>query len=516
MTEPGSPAPSTPTWRQVHRITPLLEAWKVAVALIAIAVARSFDDLRNLPLSGLVLFAVVAGGVLVAILISLGYSYLAWRRLSFAITADSVLLRSGVLFRRERVARLTRIQSVEITQPILGRIFGFSALRIESAGGDEANLSLQYLTQDEARGVRNEVLARAAGLAVDSPADPVATADPDHLPAAGSLAGSDGQGDGSGDLPQAVPGTGERAVPALVPEAPEHQVFALATSRLIVSLVLGGATVVLVIAVIAVLVIGLATGDWGILFGLIALFLSLVGFLWGRFAGEFGLRVATSPDGLRVRSGLLETKARTIPPGRIQEIKVSQPLLWRRMPWWRVQVTLARTVTDGSDGGRVLLPVGTFDEAQRLVRLALPQLDEVEALKAGLIGTGDAEGWVPSPQRSRWFDPISYRRNGFRVFRAALAFRRGRLWRVLTLVPHERTQSLGIEQGPLDRRLDLVAFRAHTAGSLGAVLPHLDSAVAARLLAEQSERARSARRLAGPERWMRRGEEPHSTSTADA
>ncbi|WP_313558515.1 PH domain-containing protein, partial [Miniimonas arenae] len=148
-------------------MTPLLTAWKMAAALVAIALFQSFDDLARIPLPVLAVIGLVAGVILLAIVVSLGYSYLAWRRMEYAITSEAVVLRSGVLFRRERVARLTRIQAVEVGQPILGRIFGFAAVKVESAGGADAVLSLAYLTQDEAQAVRNEVLARAAGVDVD-------------------------------------------------------------------------------------------------------------------------------------------------------------------------------------------------------------------------------------------------------------------------------------------------------------------------------------------------------------
>ncbi|MES6118761.1 hypothetical protein U6M47_12935, partial [Cutibacterium acnes] len=33
----------TTQWRRVHRVTPLLTAWKMAAALVAIALFQSFD-----------------------------------------------------------------------------------------------------------------------------------------------------------------------------------------------------------------------------------------------------------------------------------------------------------------------------------------------------------------------------------------------------------------------------------------------------------------------------------------
>lgn len=503
---PGAPAaPTAPvapvapvaetSWRHLHRVTPLLNAWKIAALIVAIALFQGADDLLRIDLPVLTLVGILAGVVVLAAVIGLIYSYFAWRRTTYAITSDAVVLRSGILFRKERVARVTRIQAVEVTQPILGRIFGFAGVKVESAGGAEANMSLAYLTMDEGADVRNEILARAAGIDVDG-AGPEAVAD--ALSQEGAVV--------DGEAGAAAPGP--RAVPRrFAPEAPEHQVLAVPASRLVGSLLAHGATVAVVLGVTGVIVGGLASGggDWifSSLFGL----LGAVGFLWGRFSTEFNFRLATSPDGLRVRHGLLETKARTIPPGRIQAISVLQGPIWRIFGWWRVRLTLASAAAsgDGTESANVLLPVGSTDEVVMVLRLAVPGLQEseVSAILAGLSGSGDDDGWVPSPRRSRWLDPISYRRNAFQVMTAVLALRKGRVFRELAIVPHERTQSLGVTQGPWERRLDLVSFKPHSSGSIEPSLPHLDADVAAQLLVEQAQRARTARGAAGPEQWMR-------------
>lgn len=505
------PNPDGADWRRVHRVTPLLNAWKVAVAIVAIVIFQGFDDLAGADVPLLLVVGIVAGVVVVASLVSLAYSYLAWRRMTYTVTSDAVVLRSGVLFRRERFSRLTRIQSVEITQPLLGRIFGFSALHVESAGGSGHDLTISYLTHSEASAVRNEVLARAAGLEVGpdvgpngsggpAPASVVSATSPrPPLPALpDAQAGERARG--------AAPPSGDRPR-VLAPEAPERQVFELDPSRLLCSLLLHGVFVALMVGVTAVVVLGLVTGSWEYVLPSGAGLLGAGAFLWSRFASEFAFRVAISPDGLRVRAGLLATTARTIPPDRIQSVTLAQGPLWRLTGWWRVRVSLASTVSSSESGkdSSALLPVGTSDEALAMVRLAIADLgeDELDVLREGMTGTGDAQGWVPSPRRAVWVDPIAYRRNAFRALRGSLALRRRRVFRELTLVPHARTQSLGIEQGPVDRMLNLVVFRPHTAGGDTPRLPHIDPAVAATLLHEQSERARAARRAAGPERWMR-------------
>ncbi|WP_454300962.1 PH domain-containing protein [Salana multivorans] len=509
---PGVGGASEPTWRRVARITPLLTAWKVAAALIAVVLFQVVDDLARAPLPLLTLVGLVAAGIAVGILISLVYAYLAWRRLTYAITDDAVLMRSGVVFRRERASRLTRIQTVEVTQPILGRLFGYAAVTIESAGAADANLRLAYLTQDEARLVRNEILARAAGLDVSAPVQ--------DAPAVPGVGGEEGPGVvGAAGEVLAVRGAEAGSVLAsasvapvaagpVVPEAPEREVLHVPPGRLIGSVLLSGAMVGIVVTAVAMAIAAGVTGSREFIFGWLAGLLGTGSYLWSRFAGEFGFRLATSPDGLRVRSGLLETRAQTIPPGRIQGIGISQGPLWRMRGWWRVQLSLATGIdmSDGSGGAPdVLLPVGSRDDVLTVVRLAMPGMSEteVEALVTGMLGNGPEGGWTVSPDRARWIDPFAWRRNGFQVLDPFLAIRRGRIFRRVDLVPHERTQSLGVSQGPFERRLRLVSFQAHSSGDLEPTLPHVDPAIAAELLWEQAERARAARRSAGPEQWMR-------------
>src|SRR5260370_17738108 len=51
--------------------------------------------------------------------------------------------------------------------------------------------------------------------------------------------------------------------------------------------------------------------------------------VWRQFNGEYGTVVAAAPEGLRLRSGLVQTTAETIRPGRVQAVRLVEPLGWR-------------------------------------------------------------------------------------------------------------------------------------------------------------------------------------------
>src|SRR5690606_29569525 len=105
-------------------------------------------------------FAVLA----VVLLAGFGYSAVAWRMTRYAIDADAVYLQTGVLFRQQRTARLDRVQAIDVVQPLLARILGLAELKIEVAGGSDSAVRLAFLKDDAAQELRNQLLARAAGV----------------------------------------------------------------------------------------------------------------------------------------------------------------------------------------------------------------------------------------------------------------------------------------------------------------------------------------------------------------
>ncbi len=192
----------------------------------------------------------------------------------------------------------------------------------------------------------------------------------------------------------------------------------------------------------------------------------------------------------------------------MQALQISQSWLWRPFQWWHVKLNVAGYgLAEGSAAQTtsVLLPVGHRADVLAVLALALPDFGEadVATIDAGLTGKRRDGGYVHSPPRAAWLDPFAWTRNGYRVTDRALLARSGVLNRVLAVVPHERTQSLGLDQGPVERLLRLATFALHsTPGPVSPRVQHLAADDAAQILAEQARRARRARAVAGPERWM--------------
>ena len=209
---------------------------------------------------------------------------------------------------------------------------------------------------------------------------------------------------------------------------------------------------------------------------LIPAVLGMVAAYWNAINRGYNFTAAISPDGIRLRYGLLDTQAQTLPPGRIQALRVSQPPLWRIFGWYRIQVNVAGYGAAGNNGEgssrTTLLPVGTFPDVLTMLSLVLPDPgtpDPVRVFTAGVNGLAagrrpevrrgapadpgtDDGGFVTTPRRARLLAPLGWRRNGFTATDTALLIRSGRWWRHLVVVPHQRTQSMALEQGPLARR----------------------------------------------------------------
>jgi putative membrane protein len=468
---PVSPSASTDAdndWRRLHPLTPLVRGWKIVAALLVVVGQQRGGELveGGMPSREQ---ALVTLAMLVAVTVVAGvYAVLAWRRSRYRVDAESLQLQTGVLFRQERQARLDRLQAVDVVRPLLGRFLGLAELKLEVAGGRGSGVKLSLLREHEAQELRNTLLARAAGVTYEG---------------------------------------------ALAPQAPEHEVLAVPVGRSIESLLRSGTTLVLGLGLVVVVVAMVVSGEPAVLAGVVPILVGLISATWRRFTTTFGFRVATSPDGIRLHHGLLTTRAQTVPPGRVQAVRISQPLLWRGRDWWQVQVNVAGY--DGRGNGEegqadenVLLTVGSRAEALHVLRLAVPALGEEDAgpVAAGLTGHGTDGGFMPAPAASRWVDPVGWRRHGVQVLDRALLLRRGALTRELDVVPHARTQSLALTQGPLQRRLGLVTFVVHsTRGPVTPNVEHLAPDVARRLLNEQAARAHTARSLGGDAdhgRWM--------------
>lgn len=193
--------------------------------------------------------------------------------------------------------------------------------------------------------------------------------------------------------------------------------------------------------------------------------------------------IAPTPAGVRITSGLFTTTTETLPPGRVHAFEIRQPVLWRGFGWWALRVNRlsGRSATDTkSQEMDEVLPVGTRDDVERVLRLLLPGIAAeqwTELATHGMLGpqrapkgaadaAASADPYTTTARRARWLRPLSWRRNGFLLTPDALLLRHGLLRRTLVILPLARLQSVRISQGPVDRAMAVAGITGHTVAGM--------------------------------------------------
>ena len=207
--------------------------------------------------------------------------------------------------------------------------------------------------------------------------------------------------------------------------------------------------------------------------------------VWRQFNGEFGTAVATAPDGLRLRSGLVQTTAETIRPGRVQAVRLVEPLLWRA--FGLVPARGGRGRGAPAPGEPVGGPAPARADPGRVARGR-------EQMLARTAGRGAAAGAAARPAPARWKAPLTYHFLGWDGDDRYVVASRGRVCRKTTWVPLEKVQSIRWVQGPVQRRLGLASVRLDVAGRrVTASIQDRDAAEAQQILARLPDLARAAR-----------------------
>ncbi|HET7328079.1 MAG TPA: PH domain-containing protein [Nocardioidaceae bacterium] len=458
MTEAGAdPEPSD--LQRLHVLTPWLQSWRYLLAGLGAVVAIFRDDVRRLgevwefvrdqPLLLSLLIGLgtllLVGGVVV------GWAFLAWRMTGYAVVGQTLFVRSGVVVRQRRQVRLNRLQGVDVSQPLLARLCGLAALKLELAAGSDATTTLGYLTLTDAHALRRDLLERSGRHRVD-------------------------------------PHTG---VPV---EEPEQTVLTVPTTRVLQARLLEASLAVallLLYVVGAITVVLLVGGGFGAVLAVLApaapALLAVGSQLVTRFLQESNFSVGESADGLRIHSGLLALNHRTVPRQRVQGMHIGVPLMWRPTGWARLTVDVAGSVSSGSGSdsmlpaANTLVPVASMPEVTALfTRISRVRLDEVAL--------------APAPRRTRWLDPFGYGWLGVGLTESVAITRTGWLTRRCAVVPYARIQSVRVTQGPLQRRLALASVHLDGAvGATGWTAPHRSIDDAQQLVHLLAARALSAR-----------------------
>jgi putative membrane protein len=430
--------PGTPDeggWVRLHPLTPVLRGARFGIVLLFLLGQQGLR--QESPLAPLAV-------LLVSALVGAAFAYVAWRAMRYRVTATELQVESGVLTRRSRRVPLARLQAVDVVRPLFARVAGLAELRLEVAGGGDTEAPLAYLSEDDAHRLRVLLLDLASGRSEDATAEQAASEQPEQ-------------------------------VLVVVPPGP-----------LIGSVLVGGPLITAVTLLPALVLLAFVAPQLvgGLLFGALPLLFGVVSVAIRRVLTEYGFTVCESGDGLRIRHGLLETRSATIPPGRVQLVRVREPLLWRPFGWVRVEVDVAGYAAGGGEQQAT---------TSALLPVAPKQLGA--ALVARVLGDPLPVADRPAPATARWRVPVQARRLHVGTDDRHVVSCYGIWTRVTDVVPLAKVQSLRLVAGPWQRRLGLASLRIDTAGRRlpGTVALHRSDGDARALLEELTALTRRAR-----------------------
>jgi putative membrane protein len=429
MTEPDG-------WRRLHPLSPIVRGGRATIAIAVIILPTVFGARRSSN----------SAFELAAVAVIVGLGFVSWLVTRWRIDGDDLRIETGLIRRQSLRFPLSQVQAIDVVRPGLGRLLRVAELRLRMGGATGKTGRLAYLHEREVEPLRDRLLALARGTShVEERDEPVR----------------------------------EERVLATVP-----------TGRLVASILISDVGI-MAEAVLVGLVLGIVfapSAAAGLASGGAVWVLSVFQLVWRRFNQEYRLTVVEVSDGLVLRGGLVALTAETIRPGRVQAVRMVEPIAWRRLGWCRLEVDLAGRQRAEGEGRaqrrslRAVLPVGSRAVAEELLDHLLP--DRPRELSR-------------PPRRAVWKSPLRYRMLAWGRTPTCVATTSGRLRRATNWVPLEKAQSLRRVQGPFQRRLRLASVHVDTAGrNVHAVVRDRDVEEANGVLEELVASAEAARRAA--------------------
>lgn len=370
-----------------HRANPLsvvVEALKMASGLVVLMAFGLAGDFIAGDLSTLATLVLAAAGILAA---CLALSLVVWRVRTWELTDEGVVMRWGLLNKRQLTIPYEHIHTADMSSELLDRLFGLMTLDLDTgaaaAEGDAARM--RGLRAGEAEALRAELFRRKRA-------------------AAAPAGEKDGAPDASGD--------------AVADERP-LATFELTGRQLLLAAASQTSAASQAVALVVLLVNGLnQLIEWGVLDlagtgdelvatalpalvpAVVAVVLAAivlgaaVSFVLGlvRYAGY---RVERYADRVVVEHGLLSRSSRTVAADRVQHVVVRQGVIRQLIGYAEVyvQVVSAPGEADGEPSGSVLLhPFVRMGKLDAFLAEVLPAY-------AGVLGQVDLRCLGPVARR---------------------------------------------------------------------------------------------------------------------
>jgi putative membrane protein len=420
-------------------------------------------------------------------------SWLRWSRFTYALTADAVVIESGLFSRNRRTIPYERLADVGIERGPAQRLLGLARVTLETGAAGANDGVLDSVRVAEAERLR-EVVRRRRGAT--------------------------------------IPSSGE-ALTHTASSSPADLVFAMDRQRVLISGLFSFSLVWIAVAVGALQSVGGALGLDNLLWNTLsakaedvrsvplivwarasviaavaALALGVVAGIARTGLRDYGFRLSDEGGRLRRARGLFTRSEVVIALPRVQLVAIDNGPLRRRFGWSRLRAQVLGG--EGAAGRQDLAPLARAEEVNRLLALVrLPRLNPADLTpvsrghvwrtllrRAGLpaLLLAGASAITPFALLAAPLLPpliatalLDRRYHRYRAERGLLQVQRGVFGRTNWLVPVTRIQAVTLRRTWLQRRLGLSTVHVDTAGGdrfNGPNVHNLDAADALALTAK--------------------------------
>lgn len=458
--------------RRLHWATLVVEAveflrrFLFTVVLVLFAGSRS-EGMTELFLAG-------TGALTVA------FSGMRYFTTRYGLDGDTLIIRSGLIWKQDRTIPLARVQNVNLRRTLLHRLFGVAQVDVETASGQQADARLSVLSLVDAQELKELLLGHR-----EAPSFEIA------------------------DVPSSL--------------------FKVEMRDLVLAGAFQNRSLYMIGAVLGLLqgpdLVGFArrisgpatqvAKSMGVGFAVMAGFaLFLFGWLVsiaGTVTKYHGFHIVRHDKGLKVGFGLVTLIEHVIPLKRVQFLRVVQPLLYRWMRLCEMDVATAGSFGEKEGGATTkLAPVVRLENAPRLSRHVFADLriESIEwrqvspltvrrsflALTWVCLAAGGAST-MPYGPRALLALPVllglawayarkRHQRLGYALQDGFLCARSGVMRQTTVFVPLQRIQFAEVGSSWFQRRLGLATFELRTASAFAtadATIPDLPADVAREL-----------------------------------
>ncbi|QSX01216.1 PH domain-containing protein [Haloterrigena alkaliphila] len=458
----------------------------------------------------------------VGFVVGAGYGLAYYYRFTYALTADTFDVTSGVLSRRSREIPYRRVQNVDVSQGLVQRLLGLAVVSIETAGGGATEATLRHVSSDEAERIRTEIRRRTAARSdergVEERTDSAVTTDAD----AGAIDGETTRSAPTG-TPDVDDGDGEhRSGDAARIDRSPTLLFELEARELLVyagTAFRWGAAIFPIALVVLLLDVDSGAGGVsaflveiarpfggpesidGAADGALVVLSVITALQWvvatyvasGLYtiANYYGFRLGRRDNDLVYERGLLQRYSGSIPTDKIQSVTITDNPLQRLVGYAGLWVETAGYGPESSGGSQSAVPLAAESRVYRFAT-ALTGVDRAEfrapprlarrrylarytLLAAGVVAAAFAATRVTGLER--WYlaavvfaavppaAHLKYANLGYFVAEDHLVIRRGFWRRRTTVIPYYRVQTVSTRRSLFQRRLGLASLVIDTASS---------------------------------------------------